>query len=280
MPKYPVIKIIRSIVSKFRLSRKRPVIVSFTGGMGAQIISTAIYFHLKSQGYSVFADFRYFEDKDNYKKKYSTWEWQLDCFNLSFNNFRSYKITNLTLILGTYISDGELKTKLAIEALSDVSITSLFYSYTEQFKADILKLKNLNQNLNMQFACVHLRRGDYLNVASHIVSETEFLEAIFRVQHLVNNLIIISDSKVSDSFKNAIEGNQINITYYDSGEINYALSHYLMTQANILICSNSQFSWTAGKLAHGLVLVPRKWYGGELDTLETLIHRNSNFLIM
>lgn len=42
-----------------------PMIVTFTGGMGAQIISAAIYFYLKNEGHVVYADMSYFDKEEN-----------------------------------------------------------------------------------------------------------------------------------------------------------------------------------------------------------------------
>ena len=42
--------------------KEKKVIVAFTGGMGAQIISAAIYFAMKDVGKEVYADLTYFDN--------------------------------------------------------------------------------------------------------------------------------------------------------------------------------------------------------------------------
>lgn len=112
IPKDLTRKVVREIFSRFGMSRRRPVVISFTGGMGAQIISVAIYMDLQNQGYDVYADFRYFEEKPQVDKKYSVWDWQLDCYGIIMKNFKRYEINNLKLITSMYIKDGEKKHSL------------------------------------------------------------------------------------------------------------------------------------------------------------------------
>jgi hypothetical protein len=103
IPKHPLYKAVRAIVSRIGISRRRPVVISFTGGMGAQIISVAIYMDLKLQGDDVYADFRYFEEKPEVQQEYSVWDWQLDCYGLTMDDFKRYQIRNLQLLMSKYI---------------------------------------------------------------------------------------------------------------------------------------------------------------------------------
>ena len=280
IPKNIIFKTVRAIVSQAGVSKKRPVIITFTGGMGAQIISAAIYMDLQQQGYDVYADFRYFDEKSRIPQAYSVWEWQLACFGLTMKGFKRYEIRNFELLNAMYIRDGPIKTRLAIQALDKSCILDIFYKHTEIFKAEIATFMNNNPNLTGSFVCVHVRRGDYLKVASHLVPEEQFLETVCKVKRLVSTIVVISDSSISNEFKEIVSNEFINTIFFDSGGLDFALSHYLMTKASILICSNSQFSWTAGKLANGMVLVPKKWFGGEDNSMENLILKNSNFLLI
>lgn len=261
-PKHVVYKIVRSIVSLFGISKARPVVISFTGGMGAQLISAAIYLDLKYQGYDVYADFRYFEEKIHPRLEYSLWGWQLDCFGLTMRNFKRYDIQNLRLISAMHVKDGPIKTRLVLEAIEKTHVLNALNSYTKEFKELAADFIHRTPLLSGAYACVHLRRGDYLKVASYVVPEDHFLEVLYKIRNLVGNLVIISDSPVSSKFKEAVNNTFNSTIFYDSNQIDFALSHYIMKSAKILICSNSQFSWTAGKLSKGLVLVPNKWFGG------------------
>ena len=262
------------------MSKRRPVVISFTGGMGAQIISAAIYMDLKLQGYDVYADFRYFEEKPEVQQQYSLWDWQLGCYGLTMKDFKRYEISNLQLLMSKYIKDGDEKTQLALLAMDKKYIVDKFFKYTDKFKYNIKKLLENNFLLTDSYLCVHIRRGDYLKVASHLVPEEYFLEPIGRTKSFLKTIVVISDSPVSENFKKFIGHDFKNIIIYDSGFLDFAISHYLMTKASILICSNSQFSWTAGKLASGVVLIPTKWFGGQENSQEKLILGKSKFSIM
>ena len=278
IPKHLTYKLVRSFISYFGISKKRPVIVSFTGGMGAQIISAAIYFDLQNQGYDVFADFRYFEEKPSTQPKYSLWDWQLACFGLNEEHFKRYKIQDFKLIIAMYIKDGAVKAKLSSEAMRKSDILNIFRNYTHSFQYRLTELFSSDPRLSGPYVCVHVRRGDYLNVASYLVPEELFLNMLHRVRRLASTLVVISDSPLSENFKKITKRNYDSTIFYDSGSLDFALSHYVMTSAQILICSNSQFSWTAGKLARGLVLIPRRWFGEHLNSLEILTLKDSHFL--
>jgi len=280
IPKYILYKVAREIFSRCGLTKKRPVVISFTGGMGAQIISAAIYMDLECQGYDVHADFRYFEQKQKVYHEYSVWDWQLDCYGLTMKDFKRYEINNFKLITSTYIKDGDQKTQLALLAMDKKNIVDRFFKYTEKFKSEIQILLDGSKELSEPYLCVHLRRGDYLKVASHVVSEEHFLEVICRMKNILKAIVIISDSPASENFKETLKRDFKSTMFYDSGNLDFAISHYLMTKSSILICSNSQFSWTAGKLASGLVLIPKKWFGEMEKSLESLILEKSKFSIM
>jgi len=51
-----------------------------------------------------------------------------------------------------------------------------------------------------KYLCVHLRRGDYLNVASYVVSDRDFLEVVKPFSYIYNKIVIVSDSLVTDDF--------------------------------------------------------------------------------
>ena len=278
IPKYLFHKVFRAIVSRIDISKKRPVVVSFTGGMGAQIISAAIYMDLQNQGYDVYADFRYFEEKPTLHHGYSVWDWQLECYGLTMKDFKRYEIRNLQLIMSRYIKDGDKKTQLAHLAMDKKYIISRFFNYTKEFKSEIEILLSNNIPLAGPYLCVHIRRGDYMKVASHLVPEESFLEIIFRAKSILKTIVVISDSPISEKFKDSISGDFKNAIIYDSGSLHFATSHYLMTKASMLICSNSQFSWTAGKLASGIVLIPKKWFGEKGYALEKIILTESKFM--
>jgi len=129
---------------------------------------------------------------------------------------------------------------------------------------------------NEPFICIHMRRGDYLNVASHVVNDDDFINIACNFSHLLNKIIVLSDSKIQTNITNYIELKYKNSHFLDS--IDAFSAHCIMRQASILICSNSQFSLSAALLnKKALIVVPSQWFGGKDRVLETSIHSRCRF---
>jgi hypothetical protein len=53
-----------------------------------------------------------------------------------------------------------------------------------------------------------------------------------------------------------------------------------MRLSKVLICSNSQYSFTAGVLNDNLVIMPKIWFGKELDELNQQIIKLADFVVL
>jgi hypothetical protein len=53
-----------------------------------------------------------------------------------------------------------------------------------------------------------------------------------------------------------------------------------MRNSNILVCSNSQYSLTAGALNEGLVIIPKVWLGPENKKFEAEIEKLYGFAVL
>ena len=56
----------RELKSVDHLDKNKKIRVSFTGGLGAQLISAAIYYDLSAKGYLIEADLSYFEKNSRF----------------------------------------------------------------------------------------------------------------------------------------------------------------------------------------------------------------------
>jgi hypothetical protein len=253
-----------NITSLFAFKSKAPkkVIITFTGGMGAQILSAAIYFSMRNAGKEVYADLTYFDTPESIAiegqiGQPSHWAWQLKPFGLMPSDFESYageKVASEDLIV-----DGSRKISLALNALQSKDIQHYFpiANPTTTYDFD-----------GTNYVCVHIRRGDYLNVASHLISDEVFLESTHKFSSLCDTLVVVSDSSISQSLKNNFYNQYKNCVFLDN--IDAISTHYLMRKASVLICSNSQFSLTAAALnTTGLVLIPKNW--GDADGIAKTI---------
>src|SRR3970040_1309729 len=154
--------------------------------MGAQIISAAIYWYLKDEGRKVYADLTYFDKSEHIATvgragEVSHWSWQLDPFGLGQSSFEPaapYSGRNIELI-----EDGPQKMMLGLGALRRPEVQQRFEISGNQ--AGVLPA-----GFSSGYMCIHVRRGDYVNVACHLVSDREFFELAGKFAGLVKYLVV------------------------------------------------------------------------------------------
>jgi hypothetical protein len=262
----------------FRRSRPGkhlPTVIVFAGGMGTQIIQTAAYFSLKDAGQPVFADMSYFETEARMAEvgkagQLTHWFWQLDQFGLPRSSFE--QSLGLNKRNADMLSDGPRLLELGLKALAQPDIQKRFRS-----AAEIGGL--LPEDVLSSFLCIHIRRGDYVNVASHLISDEEFIGLIKKFSGLISHAVILSDSPIPSDFRNAVSSGFKSVSFLDN--IDPYSSHQVMRSARILICSNSTFSLTAASLNPGaLVVIPKKWFGGKDSEADVSIQSRCSFQIL
>ena len=250
-------------------------VITFTGGMGAQIISAAIYFFLKNRGDAVFADLSYFNRTPHVATPgksgdISYWPWQLDAFDLSPDSFgvlESYSRRDVRLI-----EDGLEKLELALKALSQPEVRKYF-----AIPEDVTDVLPVGESPD--YLCIHVRRGDYVNVASHLVTDRQFIGLAAKFSGLVKHLVVVSDSPIGADFRQMISTGFEQAVFLDN--IDAFASHRVMRSARILICSNSQFSLIAAMLnTRALVIVPKQWFGIKDRVLEKPINEACDFQVL
>lgn len=271
MPKFNIWKKIKfrakdaeSLIKK--IEKKRKVCIKFSGGLGNQILSAGAYFFYENLGYQVFADLSYFDHPYRIASpgdgEVSRWKWELDDFGIKKSQFKlNFNAKGSVPIL----RDGAAKGLISYKALNLESVKVKFNNYGRE-----------NYLSGIKYICVHIRRGDYLNVASHLVEDELFDMIAPRFEKLVDHCVIVSDSPVDlNCFKKLSGAYKGRITVL--GDKPLTIVHSTMRNADVLICSNSQFSLSAGLLSNGLVVIPKKWYGVEGRRIEDVIETFSDF---
>ena len=128
------------------------------------------------------------------------------------------------------------------------------------------------------FAVIHIRRGDYLNVASKVVSTEELINFINKIKKLLPENVLISSDSFLPSFEKDLFSNtfaEFNLVYVDPREDPFMV-HDLMRSSSILVASNSTFSFTAGLLAKSgcMVFFPTNYFGqGRLSDSKSFLFR-------
>lgn len=245
--------------TSFGHCRHSPVCVTFTGGLGAQIISTAIYWLLLDEGIDVLADLTYFNQKTHINhgtvdSGLSIFPWQLDSFGISRLCFNSRSTSS---IRSFKIRDGHLKIALFLKAMSSKSqIRSRFIEYLDLYRQQIDK----DLLIAGEYVCVHLRRGDYVAVASHSVPIEFYIPTLKAIATSSLSLCVLSDSPLSEhevEIFSQLEYKHIRII---TEQCSPEDAFIIMASSSILLTSNSQFSLCAGLLSQGSVYIPTQWY--------------------
>lgn len=252
-----------------------PTVVTFTGGMGAQVISAAIYFSMQRAGQPVYADLSYFDQPENVAQvgqagQCSHWAWQLGLFGLTPAMFETAPTLNPRN--ANYVVDGPQKLERALEALAAPAVREYFRVPTDI--GDVLPGWNAEK-----FLCIHVRRGDYVNVSSHLVSDDAFLALAGRFAGLIERVVVLSDSPLGEPFRAAMAARFPHTSFQDQMDVETA--HRVMRNASALICSNSQFSLIAAALnPEALALIPKQWFGGSDRAIEAPLHARCDFQVL
>jgi len=263
----------------------KPVSIVFQGGLGAQIISASVYLYLRNRGYKIFADFNYF-GKEVYLAssgdgRFSQWEYRLDGYGLPFTFFENINDCVGEDIIS--ISDGALKAQLFQKAMSDPDVKKYFPLSKSREILDASDFFGLNSIDPYSYICMHVRRGDYLNSdVHHIVPEDNFLEISGKFAKLYSTIVVASDSKLSKEFKSKVKKIFPSALFLDDMALDELTTHSVMRLASVLICSNSQFSMTAGSLSGGIAFIPIRFFEGahQQDLAKVLIEKFAKFSLL
>ncbi|MDD5329786.1 MAG: hypothetical protein PHX38_07265, partial [Sulfuricella sp.] len=154
-----------------------------------------------------------------------------------------------------YLFDGRPKRmSLLREALSRQDYGHLFPIH-ERTRQQV----NMLTGGDMSFGVAHLRRGDYLNVASHVIDDASVIALLRQQAALPATIFVISDGTPdAERWRQGLPDTQIH--FFKSDDI--YLCHGLMRTAALLVTANSQFSYTAAILQTNLsaaTFVPANW---------------------
>ena len=173
------------------------------------------------------------------------------------------------------IHDGPNKNRLFINGMQKEEIKTKFTSISEEWK-QIIKENKIDFTNSV---ILHLRRGDYLNVATHLISCEEILKMCKKLPKVLKNIIIFSDSKESDNQKFVADLKEIFYSVKWMDKVDNLNTHKIMTKANFLMCSNSQFSTTAAYLGKGFSIIPQK-YSSDNDYVFQYENKQTSFALL
>jgi hypothetical protein len=261
--------------------------VVFEGGLGSQILPFLEASWLKHIGEPFSANLYYFDVNEKIsmgKGGADHWSFRLDRYGYSLASLEKFGIGD--------DSQQELRSERNFDLW-----TSDFWQFSRRYGPELLPINqdaylafksSLGLNPKSRYSVVHVRRGDYLRVASRIVSDQEWLGALRKIISQVEEFLIISsDSKLPMQTKSQVAElaslSRVEVVFLEGGHFDECDLHDLMREADILIASNSTFSFTAAILGkQGMKsLVPNIFYGdSELEEINAGFRSAGTFFVL
>jgi len=156
-------------------------IVPFCGGLGAQIFGAVVVEHLRGEEgrQNILGDTSYFLQTPKPAKRgesINIYAWELDYYGIPINRYSdsnprvtSWLERKLGIRARRRLEDGSLdRFRVLREALKKNWSDAFPIHATHERES-----RKLLEEGNLPTAVVHLRRGDYLNVATHLVSDSD-----------------------------------------------------------------------------------------------------------
>ncbi|CAN1644190.1 hypothetical protein MCERH3_00034 [Candidatus Nanopelagicaceae bacterium] len=242
-------------------------LIHIEGGLGSQILGAIAFWNLQEKvgPDKAKCDLTYFTNTSSIP---GLWPYELNRFDLPISDFQKYeskKKTNLLFMKKDFLFPSEINLNYWQSSREKYLDKFGFDKY--QIQLDYKALTKLS--LSEPFGVLHIRRGDYLQVASKIIGIEDYVDILKSIKELIpKNVLIISDSEISPSDRSQFEMTTLrekNVIYLDQPHLDNFLIHCIMREAEILVTANSTFSFSAGLLARQgqRVLAPIQFHGGQ-----------------
>lgn len=264
MLKVTVLALLTKYQRTFSVYHKKLVYIE--GGLGSQILSV-ISFWERQERYGVEnakCDITYFSTPN----RENLWNWELDQYRISLIELKKFESDGYRKILrmkSDFLSEIELNTNYWIEVRKKYFSRFQFGpELVPEFIQRVTKSKELKP-----YGAVHIRRGDYLKVASKVINFDEYMLLLQSIHKLVpKDLLIISDSQLQNQEKETlvnIFGQSHNLVFLDDPQLDPFLIHCILREADLLVTSNSTFSFSAALLGKSgqLAFSPVQFHSGQ-----------------
>jgi hypothetical protein len=236
----------------------------------------ALYARLIHEGKKTALDSSYFSQQ-KYGQKHgsvSVRPWELDVFD--------YQLADLPNRKAKRLRDADFS-RLYLPVYrrimkDDIFLKAKFTSNKVNLK-EVLLATGFTESELEQTLAVHIRQGDFLKVASFLLRENYYIEAIKiamdKAEVPITKIVFISDEEISPKRYPKISEM---INRRDEGfqcvkliGIEPRFVHEFMRASGVLICSNSNFSFSAAMLRTGKPSIyPSKFYEGETAALNPI----------
>ena len=239
--------LVRKLVECFRFHD--PALIHLEGGLGSQILGLIAFENLRESigEQSAKCNLEYFTKGTSADLR----PWALSNYGVQIESLAKYQDK-------TRLS--KFKNKKDYLSLSEIESeywSSSRIKFKSIFDFDVEFITNLIEDTwqippNAKYATLHIRRGDYLEVASRVITMENYRNLILRIGDLLPKyLILISDSEIEESeLRNLQEvlPDDVELLIWDDPSADPFILHCIMRLADLLITGNSTFSFSAALL--------------------------------
>ena len=254
----------RKIQNKFKFQHKS--LIHIEGGLGSQILGAIAFFNAQDKfGIKVAkCDLSYF----GHHGRADLWEWNLHKYGIMLEDLREFESRRKSDLL---------KTKK--DFLTELEISQGYWKnsrskYLDRFPINEEKLQDFvvkasNKSNLTGYGAIHIRRGDYLQVASKVIGLDEYIGFLEKIKTVFpKSCFIITDSPLAFEVKQQLAramGVDSQAIFLDGPGHDPFVLHCLMRRADVLVTSNSTYSFSAGLLGKNgqIVFSPLEFHAGK-----------------
>lgn len=236
------------------------------GGLGSQILGVISFYNQQDKfgEKNAKCDLSYFSHQD----RTSLWDWSLSSYGIQIEELKRFESNsrfNLLKAKRDFLTEFEISQ--GYWQKSRAKYLSRFPINEQQLQIFLQKVSN--KSILENFGAIHIRRGDYLQVASKVIGLDEYMQFLENIRSLLPALSFI----VSDSLLTLLEKQQLakaigierEVVFLDGPGYDPFVLHCLMRTAQLLVTSNSTFSFSAGLLGKEgqVVFSPVEYHAGK-----------------
>jgi hypothetical protein len=254
--------------------------VHFEGGLGAQILAYMLYQVRLENQEMVLPDTRYFDQVGVRQSQVSTLvqrQWALDYYGIPLRTLVGSNRPRYRMRLDT-----ESQAKIDRQYLPAVSRRS--WQDTFPLTSSSVEAVELITGGESSFGCIHVRQGDYLQVSSRVIGFQEVRGFLLRIEPLLpRRVLLVSDGDVPLGEIALLKRDVPSVDFQVVHEEDLYVVHALMRSAQLLITSNSTFSWTAGLLSthrNAIRICPSNFFGFGTPELNSSFATSSDWAFL
>jgi len=272
----------RPVQAVARLLRLTPDDTVFLeGGLGSQLMGMMIYRLRKGEDPATRCDVSYFfpEIKEPQTTAGATrWPWELHRYGISLQDEEFVRSPRYRL-RRNYLGQAALDEPYA-HHLAKHDWNSLFPVLPEA----VAKAGDLDLLDGTGYAAVHVRRGDYLKVSSRVVTLEESLAVATRLASLLPpRILFLSDDEFTADERTDVAARFLGRQCLFTSESDQHIAHGLLRMSEVLVTSNSTFSWTAALLSTrdgALGVAPEHFFGQSMAAINNVFQGPSDWMLI